>query len=153
MYTYQSPAALRLRFPTLIHCSLCPPKSFPNSLTLSAQILAADCKYPCVPLYLWARISLWFPHRALGLSPISPPLPPPPASKRNHGQEWFLWYLWFCLAVLVMPSSQRFHMVLSSSQWFFRFCPTANVRSALSSSLLLYGPFCSTASGPSVSFP
>ncbi len=102
MSTYQSPAALRLRFPTLIHCSLYPPKSFPNSFTLSAQILAEDCKYPCVPLYLWARISLWFPHRAIGLSPISPPpapLPPTPVSKRNNGQEWFLWSLWFCLAV------------------------------------------------------
>jgi hypothetical protein len=71
--------------PPLIDCSLYPPKSFPNSLALSAQILAEDCKYPCVPLYLWARISLGFPHRPIDLYP--PPFLPTPASKRNHGQE------------------------------------------------------------------
>jgi hypothetical protein len=117
MYTYQSPAALRLRFPTLIHCSLCPPKSFPNSLTLSAQILAEDCKYPCVPLYLWARISLWFPHRPVDLYP--PPLPTHPSLKTK------LWSGMVSVVPLVLSSSLS-SLSLCSSQWYHWFCPVTS---------------------------
>ncbi len=134
------PAAPRLRFPTLIHCSLCPPKSFPNSLTLSAQIRAEDCKYPCVPLYLWGRISLWFPHRPID----SPHIPLPPSYPLLQQNETTVRNGFRGPCGLAACHLSRYvqksvvPLVLSSCQWSLRFCSTANVPSALSSCLLLH---------------